>query len=114
MSQDNHDTANSKLPWDVIIHSSAGVLCLVIGGLMVFEVYLWATDVFSALMLVTFLSAIVISTTTQSWVRGHYLAMAPIVGIVAGYLGYEWGFMLAYGLLWLAFIHFVSRGFVSA
>ena len=67
MSQDDHDTATSKLPWDVIIHSSAGVLCLVIGGLMVFEVYLWATDVFSGLMLVTFLSAIVISTTTQSW-----------------------------------------------
>ena len=98
------------LPWDVIIHSTTGVLCLIIGGFMVFSGSAWATHTFSALMLLSFVSALVISATTHSWVRGHFLAMAPVVGIALGYLGVEWGFVLAYGLIWAAFLHFVWRG----
>ena len=101
------------LPWDVIIHSTTGVLCLIIGGFMVFSGSTWATHTFSALMLLSFVSALVISATTHSWVRGHFLAMAPVVGIALGYLGFEWGFALAYGLIWAAFLHFVWRGLLQ-
>jgi hypothetical protein len=110
----DHDTPAKSLPWDVIIHSTAGILCLLVGGIMVLELYPWATTVFSALMLITFVSAVAISASTNSWVRGHFLAMTPILGVGLGYSGVDWGFLLAYGLLWLAFIHFVSRGFVQS
>ena len=98
--------------WDVIIHSSAGVLALVLGGLMLAEWAPWATHAFSLLMVISFVSAVVISWWTTSWVRGHFLAMTPVFGIVLGYAGYPIGFALAYGLLWLAFAHFIYRGFV--
>ena len=98
--------------WDVIIHSAAGVLSLVLGGLMVFEVFPWATDAFSIMMVIAFVSALIISWWTKSWVRGHFLAMAPIVGIGFGYVGVPYGFLAAYGLLCLAFGHFIYRGFV--
>jgi hypothetical protein len=41
------------------------------------------------------------------------LAMAPIIGIALGYLGFEWGFALAYALIWAAFLHFVWRGLLQ-
>ncbi|MFZ9129091.1 MAG: hypothetical protein ACO20O_08400, partial [Pseudomonadales bacterium] len=59
--------------WDVIIHSAAGLLSLVLGGLMVFEVFPWATDAFSIMMVIAFVSALIISWWTKSWVRGHFL-----------------------------------------
>ena len=98
--------------WDVIIHSSAGVLALVLGGLMLAEWAPWVTHAFSLLMVISFVSAVVISWWTTSWVRGHFLAMTPVFGIVLGYAGYPIGFALAYALLWLAFAHFIYRGFV--
>jgi len=98
--------------WDVIIHSSAGVLALVLGGLMLAEWPPWATHAFSLLMVISFVSAVVISWWTTSWVRGHFLAMTPVFGIVLGYAGYPIGFALPNGLLSLAFPHFIYRGFV--
>jgi len=98
--------------WDVIIHSTAGILSLILGGLMVLDLVPWARDAFSIMMVIVFVSAVVISWWTTSWVRGHFLAMTPILGIVLGYIGFPLGFDLAFGLLCLAFAHFVCRGFV--
>jgi len=97
--------------WDVIIHSCAGVLCLVLGALMFFDGFAWAIHGFSAMMLLSFGSALLISLLTHSWVQGHFLAMFPVIGIALGYGGYAWGFTLAYGLIWIAFIHFLWRGY---
>ena len=98
--------------WDVIIHSGAGILSLVLGAMMVLDVFPWATDAFSIMMVIAFVSSVLISWWTSSWVRGHFLAMAPIIGIALGYLGVPFGFEVAYGLLCLAFAHFIYRGFV--
>ncbi len=78
---------------------------------MFMDGYSWAREAFSAMMLLTFVSAVVISITTQSWVTGHYLAMLPVIGVALGYGGVAWGFSLAYGLIWTAFIHFLWRGY---
>ena len=98
--------------WDVIIHSTAGILSLVLGTMMVLDVFPWATDAFSIMMVIAFVSSVLISWWTSSWVRGHFLAMAPIFGITLGYLGVPFGFEVAFGLLCLAFAHFIYRGFV--
>ena len=98
--------------WDVIIHSSAGILSLVLGAMMVLDVFPWATHAFSIMMLIAFVSSVLISRWTSSWVLGHFLAMAPIIGIALGYLGVPFGFEVAYGLLCLVFAHFIYRGFV--
>ena len=98
--------------WDVMVHTSAGVLALVLGGLMLADGTPWLAHVFSLLMVITFVSSVVISWWTASWVRGHFLAMTPVLGIGLGYAGYPIGFVLAYGLLCLAFAHFVYRVFV--
>ena len=98
--------------WDVIIHSAAGILSLILGGLMMLDLTHWARDAFSIMMVITFVSAILISWWTSSWVRGHFLAMAPILGIALGYMGLSVGFDLAFALLCFAFSHFVYRGFV--
>ncbi|MBT5010584.1 MAG: hypothetical protein HOM49_11225, partial [Gammaproteobacteria bacterium] len=105
MTEINPDPSNQSqagLPWDVIIHSTTGIACLVIGAFMVLTGAAWSTHTFSALMLLSFVSALIISATTNSWVRGHFLAMAPVIGIALGYLGFEWGFALAYALIWTA------------
>jgi hypothetical protein len=39
--------------------------------------------------------------------------MLPVVGVVLGYLGWQWGFSLSYVTLWLAFVHFIIRGLQS-
>jgi len=99
------------IPWDVVIHAVAGVVCLVLGALMFVEGYLWATHAFSAMMLLSFVSALVISILTKSWVTGHYLAMLPVIGVVIGYAGVTWGHSVAYALIWAAFLHFLWRGY---
>ncbi len=99
--------------WDVIIHSAAGILSLILGGLMILDLAHWARDAFSIMMIITFVSAILISWWTSSWVRGHFLAMAPVIGIALGYMGISLGFDLAFGLLCLAFAHFIYRGFIQ-
>jgi len=98
--------------WDVIIHSSAGILSLILGGLMIWSSVTWAVHAFSALMILAFVSAIIISWQTNSWVRGHYLAMLPVIGVGLGYLGVNGGFELAFILLCVAFGHLIYRGFV--
>ena len=98
--------------WDVIIHGTAGIFSLALGAIMVLEVFPWATDAFSIMMAIAFLSSVLISWYTSSWVRGHFLAMGPIIGIALGYLGVPFGFEVAYSLLCLAFAHFLYRGFV--
>ena len=106
-------TQKTKAPvrWDVVIHSCAGVFCLVLRALMFVDGYDWARDGFSAMMLLTFVSALVISVVTKSWVTGHYLAMLPVVGVALGYAGWSLGFNLAYLLIWAAFLHFLWRGY---
>ena len=67
------------------IHATAGILALVLGGLMYW--YAWALHAFAALMIVSAVSAVIISWRTDSWVTGHYLAMAPVLGVIGGYAG---------------------------
>ncbi len=97
-----------KLDVGALIHAAAGILELVLGGLMYF--YARAQPLFSGLMLLSAVSAILISWRMDAWVPGHWLAMLPIIGIAIGYLYAEWGFSFAYICLWIAFIHFVVRG----
>ncbi len=101
MSTKNLDTG-------ALIHASAGIAALVIGGLM--YLYAWAQPVFAGLMLLSAVSAILISWHMDAWVPGHWLAMLPVAGIIIGYLYADWGFTLAYACLWIAFMHFIIRG----
>ena len=64
-------------------------------------------------MIVAAVSAVYFSWKHSAWVTGHWLAMVPVTGVVLGYLGWQWGFTLAYVTLWIAFIHFVIRGVQS-
>ena len=43
--------------WDVIIHSNAGILSLVLGAMMVLDVFPWATHAFSIMMVIAFVSS---------------------------------------------------------
>lgn len=97
-----------KVDVGALIHASAGILAIVLGGLMYF--YTWAQPLFSGLMLVSAVSAIVISWRMDAWVPGHWLAMLPVIGIGIGYVYASWGFTLAYVCLWIAFMHFIIRG----
>ncbi|NCF20191.1 MAG: hypothetical protein GWP63_18305 [Haliea sp.] len=107
---DNGDLEETGQTLDVgaLIHSSAGIISLVLGGLMYF--YGWAQPIFAGLMILSAVSAIVISWRSDAWVPGHWLAMLPIIGIAIGYSLADWGFTLAYVCLWIAFLHFVIRG----
>ena len=91
-----------------VIHSAAGIAALLLGALM--YNYPWAQHGFAALMLVSAVSAVLISWRMNAWVPGHWLAMLPIIGIGIGYSVAQWGFTLAYLCLCIAFIHFVVRG----
>ena len=91
-----------------LVHASAGILALVMGGLM--YAYHWAQPVFAGLMLLSAVSAVIISWRMNAWVPGHWLAMLPVIGIGIGYAGADWGFTMAYVCLWIAFAHFVIRG----
>ena len=102
------DAAGQALDIGAIIHSSAGIICLLMGALMYF--YAWALPVFSALMILSAVSAIAISWRSDAWVPGHWLAMLPVAGIAIGYFLADWGYTLAYICLWIAFLHFVVRG----
>ncbi|MEP1470450.1 MAG: hypothetical protein ABJK20_18685 [Halieaceae bacterium] len=102
------DKAESKLDIGALIHSTAGIIALVLGGMM--YAYDWALPLFAGLMLLSAVSAILISWRMDAWVPGHWLAMLPIIGIGIGYFVAPWGFTLAYICLWIAFIHFIVRG----
>jgi len=98
----------STLDLGALIHSGAGVIALVLGGLM--YAYTWALPLFSSLMILSAVSAIWISWSQDAWVPGHWLAMLPIIGIGLGYFVAPWGYTLAYVCLWVAFVHFIIRG----
>lgn len=98
----------SRLDLGAIIHSGAGIVALLLGGLMYF--YSWALLLFAGLMILSAISAVWISWAQNAWVPGHWLAMLPIIGVLMGYLVAPWGFTVAYVCLWIAFIHFIIRG----
>ena len=94
--------------WDVLTHTIAGLVALVAGALMFsYPPALW---LFSGLMLVSAVSALLISWQHGAWVTGHWLAMLPVLGVVWGVWVDSSGFTFAYLLLWLAFGHFIYRG----
>jgi len=101
-------SGESALDLGALIHSSAGIIALVLGGLM--YAYSWALPVFAGLMILSAVSAIWISWSQDAWVPGHWLAMLPIIGIGLGYFVAPWGYTLAYICLWIAFAHFIIRG----
>ena len=109
MTDNNGSEAyGQSLDMGAIIHSSAGIISLVMGGLM--YVYDWALPIFGGLMILSATSAIAISWRSNAWVPGHWLAMLPVAGIAIGYFFASWGYTLAYVCLWIAFVHFVIRG----
>lgn len=101
-------SGGSDLDIGALIHSSAGIVALVLGGLM--YAYSWALPLFASLMILSAVSAIWISWSQDAWVPGHWLAMLPIIGIGLGYFVAPWGYTLAYICLWIAFLHFIIRG----
>ncbi len=108
MTEDDTAQQESKIDIGALIHSSAGIIALVMGGMM--YAYPWALHVFAGLMILSAVSAVLISWRMDAWVPGHWLAMLPIIGVGIGYAGMSWGFTLAYLCLWIAFVHFVWRG----
>ena len=98
----------SGIDFGALAHAIAGISAVVLGGLMYTRP--WAQDVFSILMIVAAVSAVYFSYKHSAWVTGHWLAMVPVTGVILGYVGWQWGFTLAYVTLWIAFIHFVIRG----
>ena len=103
--------APSGIDWGALAHAAAGILAVILGGLMYIRP--WAQDVFALMMIAAAASAVYFSWKHAAWVTGHWLAMVPVMGVAAGYLGWQWGFTLAYVALWLAFIHFMIRGLQS-
>jgi hypothetical protein len=91
-----------------LVHAVTGIVALVAGGLM--YSYDWALLTFSLLMILSAISAVLISWEKDAWVPGHWLAMLPVIGVVAGFLGVQYAFTFAYICLWIAFGHFVIRG----
>jgi hypothetical protein len=91
-----------------LVHSSAGIISLLMGALMYF--YDWALPIFAGLMILSAVSAVAISWHSNAWVPGHWLAMLPVAGIAIGYFIADWGYTMAYIFLWIAFAHFVIRG----
>ena len=98
----------SGIDFGALAHAIAGISAVVVGGLMYTSP--WAQDVFSILTIVAAVSAVYFSWKHSAWVTGHWLAMVPVTGVILGYVGWQWGFTLAYVTLWIAFIHFVIRG----
>ena len=112
MSDVPTDSASqSGIDFGALAHAIAGISAVVLGGLMYTRP--WVQDVFSILMIVAAVSAVYFSWKHSAWVTGHWLAMVPVTGVILGYVGWQWGFTLAYATLWIAFIHFVIRGVQS-
>ena len=105
---ENAEAHGEAMDAGALIHSAAGIISLVMGGLM--YVYDWALPIFAGLMILSAVSAVAISWRSNAWVPGHWLAMLPIIGILIGYFVAPWGFTFAYVCLWIAFVHFVIRG----
>ena len=84
---------------------------VVLGGMMYTRS--WAQDIFSILVIAAAVSSVYFSWKHAAWITGHWLAMVPVTGVILGYVGWQWGYNLAYVTLWIAFIHFVIRGVQS-
>ena len=108
MSEPAPEPTKNEIDWGAVIHSIAGIISLVLGGLMYW--YPWALNGFAGLMILSAGTAIYISWRDDAWVPGHWLAMLPVIGIIIGFGFSEWGFTFAYVTLWIAFLHFVIRG----
>ena len=109
MSESSTEPASQNgIDLGALAHAIAGVSAVVLGGVMYTRP--WAKDLFALLMIVAAVSAVYFSWRHAAWVTGHWLAMVPVTGVILGYLGWAWGFTLAYVTLWIAFIHFVIRG----
>ena len=89
-------------------HAIAGISAVVLGSLMYTQP--WAQDVFSIRMIVAAVNAVYFSWNHSARVTGHWLAMVPVTGVILGFMGWLWGYTLAYVTLWIAIIHYVSRG----
>jgi len=103
--------AQGGIDFGALAHAIAGISAVTLGGLM--YTLPWAQDVFSILMIAAAISAVYFSWKHSAWVTGHWLAMVPVTGVILGYMGWQWGFTLAYVTLWIAFIHFIIRGVQS-
>ena len=90
-----------------LAHATAGISAVVLGGMMYTRP--WAQDV-SFLMIAAAVSAVYFTWKHSAWVTGHWLAMVPVTGVIVGYMGWQWGYTLAYVTLWIAFIHSVVGG----
>ena len=99
------------IDFGALAHATAGISAVVLGGMMYTRP--WAQDVFSILMIAAAVSAMYFSCKHTAWVTGHWLAMVPVNGVILGYMGWQWGYALAYVTLWIAFIHVVIRGMQS-
>ena len=99
------------IDFGALAHAIAGISAVLLGSLM--YTWPWAQDIFSILIIAAAVSAVFFSWKHSAWVTGHWLAMVPAAGVVLGYLGWQWGYTLAYVTLWIAFIHFVIRGLQS-
>jgi hypothetical protein len=89
-------SSKSAIDWGAVIHAVAGLAAVILGALMYFKP--WARDLFSILMIVAAIAAIYFSWKHSAWVPGHWFAMLPVVGVMLGYLGWQWGFSLAYAM----------------
>ena len=104
-------TPQSGIDSGALAHAIAGISAVVLGGLMYTRP--WAQDVFSILMIVAAVSAVYFSWKHSAWVTGHWLAMVPVTGVTLGYMGWQWGYTLAFMTLWIAFVHFFLRAVQS-
>ena len=95
------------IDFGALAHAIAEISSVMLGGLMYTRP--WAQDVFSILMIAAAVSAVHFFWKHSAWVTGHWLAMVPVTGVILGYMGWLWGFTLAYVTLWIAFIHFIIR-----
>ena len=96
------------IDFGVLAHAFAGISAVVLGRLMYTRPS--AQNVFSILMIAAAVSAVYFSWKHSAWVTGHWLAMVPVTGVILSFMGWLWGYTLAYVTLWIAIIHYVSRG----
>ena len=102
--------APGGIDWGALAHALAGISAVILGGLMYTRPKagcVRATDDRRCGQCgVFFLEACRLGD-------GPLVGHGAVTGVAAGYLGWQWGFTLAYVTLWLAFIHFVIRGLQS-
>ena len=91
-----------------LAHWLAGISAVVLSGLMYTRPR--EQDLFSILVIAAAVSAMYFTWKHSAWVTVHWLAMVPVTGVILGFMGWLWGYTLAYVTLWIAFIHSVVGG----